>query len=170
MSRRRRGRCIDGILLLDKPAGISSNSAMQRVRALFDARKAGHTGNLDVPATGLLPICLGEATKVTPFLLDATKPYSARIRLGERTDTGDAAGRVIEQRPVPVLGATDIEAVIAKFVGTIRQVPPMFSALKHQGQRLYQLDGRAREDRRGNGGTQAAGCHDTRAAAARIHG
>ena len=142
MSRRRRGRVIDGILLLDKPAGISSNSAMQRVRILFEARKAGHTGNLDVPATGLLPICLGEATKITPYLLDATKSYKARIRLGERTDTGDAAGRLIERLPVPALTAKKVEAVMEGFVGKISQVPPMYSALKHQGQRLYRLAAR----------------------------
>ena len=142
MSRRRRGRLIDGILLLDKPAGISSNSAMQRVRILFEARKAGHTGNLDVPATGLLPVCLGEATKITPYLLDATKSYYARIRLGERTDTGDAAGRLIEHLPVPALTAEKVEAVMEGFVGTISQVPPMYSALKHQGERLYRLAAR----------------------------
>jgi len=142
MSRRRRGRAIDGILLLDKPAGISSNGAMQRVRVLFDARKAGHTGNLDVPATGLLPVCLGEATKITPYLLDAAKSYQARILLGERSDTGDAAGRIIERRPVPALSGADVTAALARFTGRISQVPPMYSALKHEGERLYRLAAR----------------------------
>lgn len=135
----RRGRPIDGILLLDKPPGISSNGALQRVKSLFEARKAGHTGNLDIPASGLLPICLGEATKLSGFLLDAPKRYQARCVLGLRTTTGDAEGEVCQRRPVPPLSREGLEEVLAGFLGTITQVPPMHSAIKHQGQPLYKL-------------------------------
>lgn len=139
MSRRRRGRLVDGILLLDKPAGISSNQALQRARRLFDAAKAGHTGNLDVQATGLLPVCFGEATKVCQFLLDADKRYAASFRLGERTSTGDVEGEVLESRPVAGVGRADIEREAQGFTGTIAQVPPMHSAIKRNGQPLYKL-------------------------------
>jgi tRNA pseudouridine55 synthase len=132
-------RDVHGIVLLDKPRGYSSNQALQRVKYLFRARKAGHTGSLDPLATGLLPICLGEATKVSGFLLDADKHYRTRCLLGVTTDTGDAEGQVLEQRPVPPLGGALIEAALAPFRGPIRQVPPMYSALKHQGRRLYEL-------------------------------
>ena len=135
-----RRRRVDGILLFDKPAGETSNRALQRVKRLYNARKAGHTGSLDPLATGMLPICLGEATKVSGFLLDADKHYRVHCRLGVRTDTGDADGAVIEERDLPEdLSTARIEACLAPLRGEIRQVPPMYSALKYQGQRLYRL-------------------------------
>ncbi len=136
---RKKGRAIDGVLLLDKPIGLTSNQALQRVKRLFDARKAGHTGSLDPLASGLLPICLGQATKVSGFLLNAGKQYQVVARLGQRTDTGDADGQVIEERPVPALDRGLVKRVLARFEGSQTQVPPMYSALKHQGQRLYKL-------------------------------
>ena len=140
MSRRnRRGRAIDGILLLDKPAGISSNGALQQVKRLYNANKAGHTGSLDVPATGLLPICLGAATRLSAWLLDADKTYLARCKLGLVTSTGDAAGEIIERRAVPRLAAADLRRILAQFTGRIEQTPPMHSALKHNGRRLYEF-------------------------------
>jgi tRNA pseudouridine55 synthase len=132
-------RDVHGIVLLDKPRGYSSNQALQRVKYLFRARKAGHTGSLDPLATGLLPVCLGEATKVSGFLLDADKHYRTRCLLGVTTDTGDAEGQVLRERPVPSLNEAVVEAALAPFRGPIRQVPPMHSALKHQGRRLYEL-------------------------------
>ena len=138
-NRRRPQRKINGIFLLDKPVGISSNGALQQVKRAFGARKAGHTGNLDVLATGLLPICFGEATKVCAFLLDADKSYIADIKLGEVTETGDSEGEVIrrvERFSVDIEAAT---RVAANFTGEIEQVPPMYSALKQDGQRLYKL-------------------------------
>ena len=132
-------RDVDGIVLLDKPAGFSSNQALQAVRRLFRARKAGHTGSLDPLATGLLPVCLGEATKVSAFLLDADKHYTTDCRLGLTTTTGDSEGEVVETRPVPALDAARVEAVLEGFRGEILQTPPMYSALKHQGRRLYEL-------------------------------
>lgn len=137
--RKKRGRNISGILILDKPAGLSSNGALQHVKRLFNANKAGHTGNLDVPATGLLPICLGEATKVSAYLLDSNKTYRARCKLGVITTTADAIGEVIETKDVPELSKSDIEKVFEKFIGDIEQVPPMYSALKQDGKRLYEL-------------------------------
>ncbi|WP_249975239.1 tRNA pseudouridine(55) synthase TruB [Vreelandella olivaria] len=139
MARRRRGLPVNGVVLLDKPKGISSNHALQRVRRLFEAQKAGHTGTLDPMATGLLPICLGEATKFSAHLLEADKMYRTRVELGVITDTGDAEGTVIEQREVPDLTAQDVESVLTRFRGEIEQVPPMYSALKHQGKKLYEL-------------------------------
>ncbi len=140
MARRRtKGRPVNGILLLDKPSGMTSNEALQKVKWLYFARKAGHTGSLDPLASGMLPICLGEATKVSGFLLDADKRYRVRCRLGERTATGDAEGEVLETRPVGELDAARVESVLENFRGTIEQVPPMYSALKHEGQRLYKL-------------------------------
>lgn len=136
---RRPRRPIDGILLLDKPQGLTSNQALQRVRHMFQADKAGHTGSLDPLATGLLPICLGEASKFTQYLLEADKVYRTRIRLGERTATGDAEGDVIASAPVPELGLADIERVLARFRGEIEQVPSMYSALKKDGRPLYEL-------------------------------
>lgn len=136
---RKKGRAIDGVLLLDKPIGLTSNQALQRVKRLFDARKAGHTGSLDPLASGLLPICLGQATKVSGFLLNAGKRYQVVARLGQRTDTGDADGQVIEERPVPALDRGLVKRVLARFEGSQTQVPPMYSAIKHQGQRLYKL-------------------------------
>jgi len=137
--RRKRGRPVQGIVPLDKPSGMSSNEALQRVKRLFQARKAGHTGSLDRQASGLLPLCLGEATKISGFLLNASKRYRARFRLGVRTTTGDSEGEVLERRPVPVFGRAELEQVLARFRGDIRQTPPMHSAVKHHGQRLYRL-------------------------------
>lgn len=139
MARRRRGLPVDGVLLLDKPRGMSSNHALQRARRLLQAQKAGHTGTLDPMASGLLPVCLGEATKFSSHLLEADKRYRARVHLGEITDTGDAEGEVIERRPVAAFEVADIDAVLARFRGEIEQVPPMYSALKHQGRPLYEL-------------------------------
>lgn len=132
-------RALDGILLLDKPLGLSSNQALQAARRLFQAEKAGHTGSLDPLATGLLPICFGEATKLCGLLLDADKAYSARVRLGSRTTTGDAEGEVIETSDAGALTLDDFRAVRARFLGPIRQVPPMYSALKRDGRPLYEL-------------------------------
>jgi len=132
-------RDVDGILLLDKPRGLSSNVALQRARRLFRARKAGHTGSLDPLAEGLLPLCFGQATKISGLLLDADKRYRVRARLGERTATGDAEGPVVESAPVPALTPALLAPVLARFTGVVEQVPPMYSALKHEGQRLYSL-------------------------------
>ena len=134
---RRVTRPLDGVLLFDKPLELSSNVAMQKVRRLFAAEKAGHTGTLDPLATGLLPICFGEATKFTIALLDADKRYRATIRLGQCTTTGDAEGEIIETRPVAVNG-TQALAALAKFMGETQQLPPMHSAIKHQGKPLYE--------------------------------
>jgi len=140
MGRRRvRGRDVNGILLLDKPSGITSNDALQQVKRLYFAKKAGHTGSLDPLASGVLPICMGEATKVSAFLLDADKRYQVRCQLGVRTATADAEGEVLETRPVGVYSREQLESVFEKFRGSIEQTPPMYSALKHQGQRLYKL-------------------------------
>ena len=128
-----------GILLLDKPSGVTSNQALGRAKRLLGIRKAGHTGTLDPMATGLLTLCFGEATKVSAFLLDADKTYLAELRLGVETDSGDADGAVVRERPVPGLDGDDVEAVLREFRGSIEQVPPMVSALKHQGQRLHEL-------------------------------
>ncbi len=128
---------MDGVLLLDKSLELSSNTALQKVRRLYQAEKAGHTGTLDPLATGLLPVCFGEATKFTTALLDADKRYRATIRLGQRTTTGDAEGEVIETRPVAVNEA-QVLAVLAKFLGEHQQLPPMHSAIKHQGKPLYE--------------------------------
>lgn len=132
-------RRVDGILLLDKPLGLSSNQALQRVKRLFQARKAGHTGSLDPLATGLLPVCLGEATKISGFLLDADKRYQVRCRLGVTTTTGDAEGEILLQRPVPAIDEAMLERAVSALRGPIEQVPPMYSALKHNGERLYKL-------------------------------
>jgi len=137
MARRRRGRPVHGIVVLDKPAGITSNHALQRVRRLFDAQKAGHTGSLDPMATGVLPLCLGEATKISGYLLDADKSYRFTCGLGVRTDSGDADGEVVERRPVEAIDAAAVEAALTPLRGEILQVPPMHSALKHRGQALY---------------------------------
>ncbi len=139
MGRRRKGRDIHGILLLDKPAGYTSNQAVQKVRWLFQARKAGHTGTLDPFATGMLPICLGEASKTAAFMLDAEKTYEARARLGMATATGDIEGDVLREEALPPIDASKIEQAMQRFRGPIEQVPPMYSALKHQGQPLYKL-------------------------------
>ena len=132
-------RDVDGILLLDKPTGASSNAALQQARRLFRARKAGHTGSLDPLASGLLPLCFGQATKVAGLMLDSDKRYVVTARLGTRTATGDAEGEVTERRPAPAPDAGRLEAALARFRGPILQVPPMHSALKQGGQRLYEL-------------------------------
>jgi tRNA pseudouridine55 synthase len=136
---RRRFRNVNGVLLLDKPLGMTSNAALQEVKHLYRAQKAGHTGSLDPLATGLLPICMGEATKISAFLLSADKHYHVRCRLGERTTTGDAEGEVVERRPISDCARDRIDAVLAAFRGEIEQIPPMYSALKHHGDRLYNL-------------------------------
>lgn len=132
-------RDVDGIVLLDKPEGISSNAALQRVRRAFRARKAGHTGSLDPLASGMLPVCLGQATKASGMLLDADKSYRFRLALGRSTSTGDREGETVETMPVPALDEPTVGAVAAAFVGESTQVPPMYSALKHDGRRLYRL-------------------------------
>lgn len=137
MGRRRKGREINGVLLLDKPQDISSNDALQKVRRMFNASKAGHTGALDPLATGMLPICLGEATKFSQFLLDSDKRYRVIARLGQRTDTSDAHGEVIQERPVQFTQQALYDA-LDSFRGETLQVPSMYSALKHQGKPLYE--------------------------------
>ncbi len=129
-------RPLDGVLLFDKPLELSSNIALQKVRRLFQAEKAGHTGTLDPLATGLLPICFGEATKFSNALLDADKTYRALMRLGQTTSTGDAEGEILSEHQVEVEQA-GVDAVLARFRGEIQQLPPMHSALKHQGKPLY---------------------------------
>lgn len=136
-------RDVDGILLLDKPLGLSSNQALQQARRLYRARKAGHCGSLDPLATGVLPICFGQATRFSSYLLGASKTYRASCRLGRTTTTGDAEGDTVDILPVSV-EAEQVERVLKQFVGDSDQVPPMYSALKHEGRRLYEL---AREGR-----------------------
>ena len=141
MGRRRRpqGRNVSGILLLDKPLGITSNAALQEVKRLYRARKAGHTGSLDPLATGMLPVCLGNATRISAFLLDADKEYRVRVKLGETTTTADAEGEVIERHAANHIGREDVLQVLPDFTGEIQQLPPMYSAVKHKGERLYKL-------------------------------
>jgi tRNA pseudouridine55 synthase len=139
LARRRKGRRISGILLLDKPAGISSNAALQKVKWLYKAAKAGHTGSLDPLATGLLPVCLGEATKASAFLLDADKRYVTSIKLGAKTSTADAEGEIIETAAIPDISLERLGEVLEGFLGDIQQLPPMYSAVKHKGERLYKL-------------------------------
>lgn len=139
MARKRKGLSINGVVLLDKPKGLSSNQALQKVRWAYQAKKAGHTGALDPLATGLLPVCLGEATKFSQFLLDADKGYITRAKLGQATTTEDAEGEVVAERPVPELTESLIEETLNEFRGEIDQVPPMYSALKRDGQPLYKL-------------------------------
>ncbi|MDH3552224.1 MAG: tRNA pseudouridine(55) synthase TruB [Gammaproteobacteria bacterium] len=141
MSRRVHSRStqIDGLLLLNKPAGLTSNQALQRVKRLINARKAGHTGSLDPAATGMLPLCFGEATKVCAFLLDADKTYRVTAKLGIATDTGDADGTAVDTAEVPELSAERWTGILEGFLGESTQVPPMYSALKKDGKRLYEL-------------------------------
>ncbi|GLP97015.1 tRNA pseudouridine(55) synthase TruB [Paraferrimonas sedimenticola] len=134
--RRNRGRLVDGIVLLDKPVGISSNDALQRVKRIYNANKAGHTGALDPLASGMLPLCLGEATKFSQHLLDSDKRYVVTAKLGVRTTTSDSDGEVVSERPVEVSQA-QLDEALEQFRGDIMQVPSMYSALKHQGQPLY---------------------------------
>lgn len=138
--RHRRGRPVHGILLLDKPSGGSSNHALQRAKRLYSASKAGHTGSLDPLATGMLPICFGEATKLAAYLLDADKGYETTLKLGVTTNSADSDGEVMESRVVPAdLDAEQFTSVCKQFTGTIQQVPPMVSAIKIEGKRLYKL-------------------------------
>jgi len=136
---RSKGRPVNGIVLLDKPQGMTSNQALQKVKHIFDAKKAGHTGSLDPLATGMLPICLGEATKVSGFLLEADKRYLTRCQLGLRTDSADADGNIISTRDASSIVRSDIEAKLPAFRGDIEQLPPMHSALKVNGVPLYKL-------------------------------
>ena len=139
MSRRRKGRAVDGILVLDKPQGESSNRILQQVRHLFGAAKAGHTGALDPLATGVLPICFGEATKFSQLMLESDKAYITTARLGQRTETADSEGAIVQERPVPAgLTESALEAVLEQFRGDIAQIPSMYSALKHKGKPLYE--------------------------------
>lgn len=139
MSKRKSGLNVHGIILLDKRLGVSSNKALQEVRRLFNANKAGHTGSLDPLATGLLPLCFGEATKVSALMLDDDKRYQVVVQLGVMTDTGDAEGQVIQAKPVPILSQAEILTCLEQFTGEIDQVPPMYSALKLNGKKLYEL-------------------------------
>ncbi len=133
-------RDITGIVLVNKPKGVSSNRVLQQVKRLYHAQKAGHTGNLDPMATGLLPICLGKATRIAQYLLDTDKTYQATMTLGSLTDTADAEGQVIEQQTnLPLLTTSQINQALASFQTTLSQVPPMYSALKYQGKPLYEL-------------------------------
>ena len=136
---RRPWRALDGIVLLDKPAGLTSNHALQRVRRLLAAAKGGHAGTLDPLATGMLPLCFGQATKACGPLLGARKAYRAELLLGASTSTGDTEGEVVDRQPVPVLDPALVDAALARFVGSIEQVPPMHSALKRDGRPLYEL-------------------------------
>jgi tRNA pseudouridine55 synthase len=136
---RQKGRILDGILLLDKPKGITSNAALQTVKRLYNARKAGHTGSLDPLASGMLPICFGEATKFSQFLLEADKQYLVTAKLGVRTTTGDAEGEVVSEKAVPTLTEQQLQELFTRFTGVIAQIPSMFSAIKQNGQPLYKL-------------------------------
>ena len=139
VARRRRGRPVSGILLLDKPLGLSSNHALQRAKGIYIAAKAGHTGSLDPLATGVLPLCFGEATKFSQYLLDASKSYDTTICLGAATDTGDAEGEVLAEHDASALDVVTLEQALEAFRGDIDQLPPMYSALKRDGQPLYKL-------------------------------
>ncbi|WP_221800627.1 tRNA pseudouridine(55) synthase TruB [Oceanobacter mangrovi] len=139
MAKRKKGRDVHGIVLLNKPLGVSSNHALQTVKRLFNANKAGHTGALDPEASGLLPICLGEATKFSQLLLESDKSYQTRAYLGEVRSTGDSEGEVIRTAEVPALSDSQLADIINRFIGDVEQVPPMFSALKLDGKPLYEL-------------------------------
>ncbi len=139
MARRRKGRAVDGILVLDKPLGVSSNRALQSVKHLFCAAKAGHTGSLDPLATGVLPLCFGEATKFSQYLLDADKAYQSTFTLGTVTDTSDAEGKILEVRDATGITESDVMTALKQFEGEIEQIPSMFSAIKKDGQPLYKL-------------------------------
>lgn len=136
---RRNYRDLDGILLLDKPVGLTSNRALQMVRRIFNARKAGHTGSLDPLASGLLPLCFGNATKVSHWLLDADKTYEVTACIGSKTDTADADGTIIETSRLDQITEAALQSAITQHLGELEQVPPMYSALKHEGRRLYEL-------------------------------
>ena len=142
-NRRQRARAprrdVNGILLLDKPVGMTSNQALQKAKRLFQARKAGHTGSLDPLASGMLPLCFGQATKVSSWLLDADKVYEVEACIGSQTDTADADGEVVEHSDKVEITAAELESALAAHRGEIDQIPPMYSALKHEGKRLYEL-------------------------------
>lgn len=137
--RKRKGRPVDGVLLLNKPAGMTSNQALQRAKRLFFVEKAGHTGSLDPMATGVLPLCFGEATKFSQFLLDADKAYKTTVILGVTRDTCDAEGEIVEQSSAESISRQQVEEQLKHFRGVISQIPPMYSALKRDGQPLYKL-------------------------------
>jgi tRNA pseudouridine55 synthase len=137
MSRRKLGRDVHGILLLDKPPGMTSNAALQQLKKYYLANKAGHTGSLDPLATGMLPICFGQATKFSQFLLEANKQYQVTAKLGIKTDSGDAKGVIISESPVPSLSGSILNRIFKEFYGEITQIPSMYSALKHEGKPLY---------------------------------
>lgn len=137
--RRRKGRTLNGLLLLDKPPGMTSNLALQKAKRIFNADKAGHTGSLDPLATGLLVVCFGRATKISEFLLTSDKHYRALLRLGVTTDTGDADGRITGRQDASAVTDAHLQQAIGRLTGDIEQVPPMYSAIKHQGTRLYRL-------------------------------
>lgn len=139
MAKNRKGRAINGVLVLDKPEGMSSNHALQRAKRIFNAQKAGHTGSLDPLATGVLPLCFGDSTKFSQYVLDADKAYLSRFQLGVATTTGDAEGEVIGEVDPSALTMAQIETALDKLRGEIEQVPSMYSALKHNGQPLYKL-------------------------------
>lgn len=139
MARRRKGRALNGMLILDKPQGLSSNHALQAAKRLYFAAKAGHTGSLDPLATGVLPLCFGEATKFSQYLLDADKAYTSTFVFGVQTDSGDSDGAVLRSESAAQISEADIAAVLDQFRGELEQIPPMVSALKHQGQPLYKL-------------------------------
>jgi tRNA pseudouridine55 synthase len=139
MKLKSQGRCVDGVLLLDKPVGITSNTALQKVKQLYDAHKAGHTGSLDPLACGMLPICLGQATKFSQFLLEADKSYRVISKLGIKTTTGDSEGKIIEKHEVKNIPIERVAEILQKFHGDIKQVPSMYSAIKYKGRPLYKL-------------------------------
>jgi tRNA pseudouridine55 synthase len=145
LGRQRQARRVDGLLVVDKPAGMTSNAVLQRAKGIYFARKAGHTGSLDPLATGVLPLCFGEATKLSQYLLGSDKEYVTTVVLGVTTDTADADGAVREVRSAVAVDATALTAVLARFRGTIAQVPPMYSALKRGGVPLYELARRGEE-------------------------
>ncbi|MEH6581100.1 MAG: tRNA pseudouridine(55) synthase TruB [Halioglobus sp.] len=145
MARVRRGRPINGILLLDKPLDISSNRALQQAKRLYSAAKAGHTGSLDPLATGVLPLCFGEATKFSQYLLDADKAYESTFLLGKTTASGDAEGELLETRDASHISESDVALALDAFRGEIEQIPSMFSAIKHEGQPLYKLARQGKE-------------------------
>src|SRR3569832_2701729 len=136
---RRKFRNVNGILLLDKPEGVTSNGALQTVKRLFQARKAGQTGSLDPRASGLLPLCVGSSSMISAFLLEADKRYHVTVKLGIKTTTGDAEGEVIATRDAAGIDEEAVRSVLPRFTGAIQQIPPMHSAIKHQGQPLYKL-------------------------------
>ncbi len=130
---------VHGIFLLNKPKGITSNLALQKVRRILNAKKAGHTGSLDPMATGLLPCCFGDATKVAGLMLNADKVYIAECQIGKQTDTGDATGTVVKTSDKTLISKQEIQQALNQLTGNLKQIPPMYSALHHQGKRLYQL-------------------------------